>query len=156
MQDILDKKKEPLFVCIGTKGSFYDNTSNRIGKRLLNEGFDVILECDTSNMKRKLKQIKAYNKDKYQVIAIDLSYNSEYDQKAKLTHSYSKGGIIPGGALGRKYEPIGDVSVKIYLQAVEDIKNKVDLLMALCKTSGNTSIYQTEDKIFNELKDFYV
>lgn len=155
MNNVLNVNKKPLFVCIGTPRSFYDNSSNRIGKKLKEFGFDVIMNLDAKNLKERREEIKKYDKDKYQVIAIDVSYDKNYDYEKKITHKYSKKPIYPGRAVGHTLKPIGDCSIRIFIQYLVNIKNYLDLVTAICSKTGDEKIYKLEEKIANEIKEYY-
>lgn len=155
IKDILDKDKTPIFACIGTKKSFYDNTSNRIGDILKTFGFKVVFNFNNINMKDKLYELDDMMEetDNNQVIALDLSHSS-LNKTSKAFYCY-RDGISPGSALGRTHAPIGDVCIKICLNHFEDIKCDTDMLIAISKQSGNTKIHKTEIEIANIIHEFY-
>ena len=109
IEDILDKNKTPIFACIGTRESFYDNTSNRIGERLKEHGLNVVLNFDNETMQSKLTELETllFSVDNPQIIALDLVYSDKY-KKTDPYYCYKKG-INPGSAFNHKHAPIGDV-----------------------------------------------
>ena len=153
IKDILDKDKTPIFACIGAKYSFYDNTSNRIGDRLKERGLKCVLNFNNINMQSKVEELEALVSitDKPQIIAIDLSHSFKHNNK----YNCSKTGIKPGSGLGRNHASIGDVSIKVMLNAFEDIKTNLDIIMSICKEDGNKDIIKTEQKIADEICEFY-
>lgn len=152
MNKVLDIKRKPIFACIGTKQSFYDNTSNRIGDLLKLKGFEVVLNFNSINMNKKRKELyEIANKyDNPQIIAIDLSLIDK-----DVEYEYQNCGIKPGSGLGKKHDTIGEVSIKINLNKFEKIQSKLDIAIIISKKTGNKKIYKTEKKIVNELVTFY-
>ena len=153
IKDILDKDKTPIFACIGAKYSFYDNTSNRIGDTLKQHGLKVVLNFNNVNMKKKLRELDKVIRsvDNPQVIAIDLSHSFKHNNK----YYCSKSGIKPGSGIGRTHKSIGDVSIKIMLNAFEEVKDKIDVLVLVSKEDGNKEIHETEKHIADTICTFY-
>ena len=153
IKDILDKDKTPIFACIGAKHSFYDNTSNRIGDVLKQHGLNVVLNFNNVNMKKKLRELDKISRsvNNPQIIAIDLSHSSKHNNK----YYCSKNGIKPGSGIGRTHKSIGDVSIKVMLNAFEEIKDKIDILVFVSKEEGNKEIFKTEKHITDTICTFY-
>lgn len=155
--EILDefKDKTPIFACIGTKKSFYDNTSNRIGYILKENGFNVVLNLNSVNMQNKLKILeKIQNKiENSFIIAIDLSVSE--NRKSVIPYKISKSGIKPGSFLNKKHKELGDVSIKIFVDYFEKVENDFDVLEVICKSNGNKKIHEIEKEIANKLINYY-
>lgn len=152
----LSKDKIPLFVCIGSKLSFYDNTSNRIGKYLEANGFNVIRNVDNINIIDKYEEIDKYSEEIYEHIAIDLSYDSKYEERNKQrAYKVEKYGIKPGSGIGRSHKTIGSVSIHITLNYFEDVRNGLDVILNITKQIGNKEIHKVEKEIVEKIKEFY-
>lgn len=153
IEDILDINKTPIFACIGAKYSFYDNTANRIGYKLKEHELKAVINFNNINMQEKLEELETLisTVDNPQIIALDLSHSFKHKKKYYCYNT----GILPGSGLGYVHKEIGDVCIKIMLNAFEDIQDKADILVALSKERGNRDIFNTETKIANRICDFY-
>lgn len=151
----LDTSKMPLFICIGSELSFYDNTSNRIGEALRGLGFNVITNIGSRNFEEKCREVKKYGEE-YQHIAIDLSYDSKYSERLKQSpYSLIKVPTMPGSALGKTHKALGEVSIHINLNYFEDVNNALDVIRCITLQEGNKEIYVYEKEIVEKIKKLY-
>lgn len=152
----LDTSKTPLFICIGSELSFYDNTSNRIGDKLKRLGFNVVMNISSNNFEEKYKEVKKYSKETYQHIAIDLSYDGKFKEREKQSpYALIKLPINPGSALGKSHKTLGDVSIHITLNYFEEINNGLDVIKCVTLQEGNKEIYEIEREIVEKIKTLY-
>lgn len=80
--DMIDKTREPIFVCVGAVDSYADGLAPRIGSRLLEAGYNVIGTEDKPVDNKTLQDEKQFvyeiDSSKYQVIAIDITINPKW------------------------------------------------------------------------------
>jgi putative sporulation protein YyaC len=110
LSELLDSRI-PLFACIGSSKHLLDSYAPKVGSELKKLGYDVIGTFEEPLHAKNIKdiyekQIKSIDKEKYQVIAIDLSINSKPGEV-----KVRKGFVLPGKGVGKKLPSVGEIAI---------------------------------------------
>lgn len=147
--------KIPVFLCIGSKNSYYDGVAYRIGVKLKKRGYEVINDINNLNMKDKLKELDKLKeeKSKYVFIAIDLAIGVSKSPYSIIDSL----GILPGSALGREHRRIGNKSIHINFNYHVKCDNNFDMLKELLKTEEtNEKFDKTENEVYEYIIKNYI
>lgn len=115
LKELLDNKRIPLFLCIGTMNNTLDSIAPRIGSMLSKMGYNVFGTEDDPlhglNIETLYRQeICSYPRAIFQHIAIDASRLTE-DNKDK-DFVISKKSCKPGSGVGHKLPEIGEILIE--------------------------------------------
>lgn len=111
----LDISKKPILVFVGTLRHHVDCIAPCVGKLLEKEdlGYEIMY-CDQTQIKEVYEKLESYDKDKYQIIAIDITLmDSDTKFKTKLS------GLCPGDFVKENQKiMIGDFSILINIKGI--------------------------------------
>jgi putative sporulation protein YyaC len=116
LNDLLDRRKIPYFLCIGTSKSEFDNVAITIGNLLQLNGYDVLGTSDEQLHGKSInilndEIISKLDKDIYQTIAIDISQGIN-----NVPYTISDKPIKPGSGIGKNLPFLGDISIHINIE----------------------------------------
>lgn len=152
--DMIDKTREPWFVCLGTPLSYADGLAPRIGSRLESK-YKVTGTVEKPVDNKTLLDEKSFvydiDKEKYQVVSIDISINKSEDRDEDGL--YIREGINPakGNIKGNDHKTIGEIGIII---GIEDIVPEFQLLLSTTDIFGG-KLDVIEDKVVKIIKDLF-
>lgn len=106
--DLIDKEREPYFICVGTTRSSLDSVAPKVGTRLEKLGYKVIGTEENQlhglNIVDRFNEIESIDLSKYQIIAIDGMYAHKSHKEIIIENRP----LRPGGFYKKTLPEIGE------------------------------------------------
>lgn len=119
LEDIIDKKRIPYLICIGTDLSYVDGIAPRIGSKM--SKYMKVLgvkgdNVDNVTLPERLMEIDGIDTNIYQPIALDCAFHHAYSGTEQLV--IYEGGLEPSSYLGRDNRRVGEIGVGINVSPI--------------------------------------
>jgi putative sporulation protein YyaC len=132
--DIIDKTKEPYFICVGSAKSCLDSVAPKVGSKLKKLGYNVIGIMEEPlhalNIHKKIEDINTIDLSKYELIPIDAMYCEKEERNIITEHRPLK----PGGSYGKNLPKVGTLVVGINIS--KEFSEWLHFHIALGKEEG--------------------
>lgn len=154
LKKIIQPNKKNIFVCIGTKFSFYDGIAPRIGTFLEQNGEKVYgteyNDINQQNFEERIQEIKNLHKNDF-IIAIDLCFIEE-NEKILVSNRP----VYPAKYTKQNGDvSIGDISILINIYPFIQTSDKKEVLKKICYETENVEFSRTEDELKKTLEKIF-
>lgn len=119
LEDVIDKRRIPYLICIGTDMSYIDGIAPRIGSKM--SKYMKVLgvkgdNLDNVTLPERQLEIDGIDTNIYQPIAIDCAFHHNYRGTEQLV--IYENGLVPSSYLGRDNKKVGEIGVGINVSPI--------------------------------------